>query len=226
MKKILAALALTIALLPLGASAQLVLGQTYNTGYVGNTPLAPGAADNLFILLSGVPAVTSTPVVAFPVPAVWAVVPGAQFISPTEDQTYPAPPVEGDAPGTYDYHTTLATNFSVPTQVTLSGAYAADNAAVLYVDGFNISSAGAPAYASLTPFTDTFTIFAGARSTTLDFVVNNQDDTGGTINPTGLLVSNLKIVTTATPEPGTWALMLGGLGVLGFALRRRTLATI
>jgi hypothetical protein len=226
MKKIFIPLALVAALMPLSLSAQLVLGQTYNTGYVGSTPLAPGAADNLFTLLSGVPAVTSVPVVASPVPAVWVTIPGAQFISPTEDQQYPAPPVEGDAPGTYDYHTTLATDFGVPTTVTLTGSFAADNAATLYVDGFNIITAPAPAYGSLTSFSDTFTIFTGVRDTTIDFVVNNQDDTGGTINPTGLLVSNLSIVATQTPEPGTWAMMLGGVGLLGVALRRRTLATI
>jgi hypothetical protein len=226
MKKILFPLALMAALMPLGVSAQLVLGQTYNTGYVGNTPLAPGAADTLFTLLSGVPAVASAPVVASPVPAAWVTVPGAQFISPTEDQQYPAPPVEGDAPGTYDYHTTVATNFGVPTTVTLTGSFAADNGGTLFVDGFSIVTVPAPGYAFLTAFSDTFTIYTGSRDTTIDFVVNNQDDTGGTINPTGLLVSNLSIVATQAPEPGTWAMMLGGLGVLAFGLRRRTLAAI
>ena len=37
---------------------------------------------------------------------------------------------------------------------------------------------------------------------------------------------NSNLVTTAVPEPGTYALMLGGLGVLGFVARRRASAPV
>ena len=197
---------------PSMAVAPLQLDQTYNTGYVGTTALAAGLPDLNFSLFS-FPYSSSQPVVASPVPSVWVVVPGAQFISPTEDQAYPSDPPQGNAPGVYDYDAQLSTNFLVPTSVTLTGGFAADNAVTLFVDGTSVTAVAAPAYASLTNFSYTFTIMGGTKLTSIDFVVNNLDDTNGTINPTGLLVSNLK-ATSSAPEPSTWLMMFAGVGVL------------
>jgi hypothetical protein len=210
-----------LTVVPAAASVPLVVNQTYNTGYDGSTALAPGQADLYFNLYSFVPTPTLTaPVVASPIPAAWDQVAGAQWISPTENQSYPAPPVEGDPAGTYDYNAVLATDFLVPTVVTVTGSFAADNDATFNVDGSTVLTVGAPAYASLTSFDYTFTIFAGERFTPIDFVVNNLDDTGGTINPTGLIVSNLRI-SSATPEPSTWAMLLVSLGSLLMVKRVR-----
>jgi len=207
------------------ASVPLVVNQTYNTGYNGNTALTAGQDDLYFNLYSYVPTPTLTaPVVASPIPGAWFQPQDngvtAQWISPTENQSYPAPPVEGDPAGTYDYNAVLATNFLVPTEVTVTGAFAADNDATLNVDGVTVLSLSAPAYSSLTSFSYTFSIFAGERFTPIDFVVNNLDDSGGTVNPTGLIVSNLRI-STATPEPSTWALLFVSLGSLLMVKRVR-----
>jgi hypothetical protein len=53
------------------------------------------------------------------------------------------------------------------------------------------------------------------------FVV--QNGTGTTGNPVGLRVNG---ILTAVPEPGTWMLMILGLGAVGFAMRRRQNATV
>lgn len=56
-------------------------------------------------------------------------------------------------------------------------------------------------------------------------------DVNSTGNDHGLAIDNLTInATTATanavPEPGTWALMLAGFGIVGFALRRSMRRTL
>jgi hypothetical protein len=62
---------------------------------------------------------------------------------------------------------------------------------------------------------------------TIDFVVFNKDDTtdGIAVNPTGLLVSDLEFSVDnmeASPEPRSWAMIAGGLGLLIFIQRLRT----
>lgn len=51
---------------------------------------------------------------------------------------------------------------------------------------------------------------------TVSFVIENGAGASG--NPTGLQLAS---VLTAVPEPGTWMLMILGLGAVGFAMRRR-----
>lgn len=66
-----------------------------------------------------------------------------------------------------------------------------------------------------------FSISSGfvAGINTLDFVVT---DLGA---PTALRVDDIsgtaRLVNSAVPEPGTWAMMLVGFGAIGFSLRRR-----
>jgi hypothetical protein len=201
------------------ASTPLQLNQTYNSGYLGNSAIGAGQPDLDFTLFS-FPLNTSLPVVASPVPADWVVVPGAQFISPTEDQAAGAPP-QGDAPGVYDYNAELSTNFLVPTSVTFTGSFAADDAVTLYIDGSQVTAVASPAYTGLTSFSRSFTLEAGAKLTSIDFIVSNLDSANGNTNPTGLLVSNLKATATSAPEPTTWVMLFAGVGALFVVQRAR-----
>lgn len=85
-------------------------------------------------------------------------------------------------------------------------------------------------------FTGTTLSFASSRPFTAATVV------GGTVTPTasvtnGVLnilltgtswnsASNSTIEVSAVPEPGTWMLMIFGLGAVGFAMRRRQTAAV
>jgi hypothetical protein len=220
-----------LAVVPAAAvpATPLQVDTTYSTGYNG-TEITPGQPDAFFNLYSfDVTLGSDNPVVANPIAGPWYHPTGgvvAQWISPTEDQTYPSNGI-GDPPGTYDYDAQLSTDFTVAsnvaTSVTLTGSFAADNDVTLDVDGSIVMSLNAPAYTTLTPFTYTFNIYGGKRSTSIDFVVNNLDDTGGSNNPTGLIVSNLRI---SAPEPSTWVLMFAGLGSLLMVKRIRRVVAL
>ncbi len=208
---------LAAASIPAFALTDLQVNQTYNTGYNGSTQLLGGQPDLDFLLFS--PAGISTPVVADPIPVAYGPVPaGAQWIAPTEDQTDDPPaPIAGDPPGEYGYAAALSTDFLVPTDVTISGEFEADNSVLLEINNTIVTSAADPAFLTPTSFSYTFTLGAGSISTPIVFYVNNVADSnmygGVSANPTGLLVSNLKI-SAATPEPSTWLLMFAGLGSL------------
>jgi len=53
-----------------------------------------------------------------------------------------------------------------------------------------------------------------------------QDERTQKILQSAVVTARIDSVTTAAPEPGTWALMLGGFGLTGHALRRRRAARI
>jgi len=50
----------------------------------------------------------------------------------------------------------------------------------------------------------------------------NGEDSAGTADYIRIFDTNEGTPTSAAPEPATWAMMVGGFGLIGFAMRRRT----
>ena len=58
----------------------------------------------------------------------------------------------------------------------------------------------------------------------LDHITNSIMDPAGTGTPTPFVITSFSI--SAVPEPATWAMMIAGFGMIGFAARRRHRQTV
>lgn len=108
-------------------------------------------------------------------------------------------------------------------ELALSGNFWVDNEVVeVLLNGNVINGAGGTFNGSGTAFGTTNAAFFVNGANTLTFRIKNYgpnlpEGTTGS-NPAGLRVSG---VFSAVPEPGTWMLMMLGIGAVGFSMRRR-----
>ena len=116
--------------------------------------------------------------------------------------------------GSYLWRTTFdLTGFDVAS-ASFAGRFAADDSAMAFLNGFLIgTSDGYSEWSSFSSLPEYLVVGLNV----LDFAVYN----GG--GPSGLraeMTNSTETATAAVPEPETYALMLAGLGVLGFIARR------
>lgn len=179
-----------------------------------NTGLgASGTVDSNYSLSS---AVSATPVITYD--SQWPIGPWiandstSKWITPTSSQGESFDPWSN---GTYTYTLTFDLSGYNAATAAFSGRLAADNSVVVKLNNSVIGSA--------TGFTD-WTSFGASSGfvsgvNTLDFVVTNWAQNGG--NPTGLRVEFGASSVAAVPEPETYAMLLGGLALVGAVVRRR-----
>ena len=184
-------------------------------GLVNTGVGASGTADSHYVLGS---ASTSSTVPVISYNNQWPISPWmgndatSKWITPTADQ---AQSFDAWSAGTYTYSLSFdLTGFKAGT-ASFSGRMAADNAVTVLLNNQTISSAsgftGWSGFASNGGFID------GVNK--LDFVVTNWAQNGG--NPTGLRVEFTGSNVAPVPEPETYAMLLGGLALVGAIARRR-----
>jgi hypothetical protein len=115
--------------------------------------------------------------------------------------------------GFFDYHTTFNLIGSNPNSAQIIGQWSTDNPGIdILLNGQSLNIQNNNQFTSWTPFTINKDFVSGVN--TLDFIVRND---GG---PTGLRVE----MSSAVPEAGEWAMMLLGLPLLGWVVRRKQAA--
>jgi hypothetical protein len=199
------------------ASAILgVCGTGFTDGTCG-TQAAPGTVDANWSLTSSAETIIGTDAFItqpgqFPFPFWLPDTSTGQWIGPQAGGN------EGnDAPGLYVYTETFdLTAYDLAT-VVLSGQFAADNGAEIFLNGVD-TGIGTGTYASLTALNLTSGFVQGLN--TLTFDVTNGPQLSN--NPSGLFVelSGTGVLTSALPEPASFAYMGLGLAALGILGRR------
>ncbi|MEW5685655.1 MAG: PEPxxWA-CTERM sorting domain-containing protein [Pseudomonadota bacterium] len=213
-----AACAATLAMvLSCGAAQAATISGLYNTG-VDDAGVAlaggNGVVDTHYLIASNAPGYFNKPAVTYYNGAYLADDADSRWVSLDADGVPDSAP--NGSTTSYGFLFDL-TGFDLST-VVISGGFAADNAAGISLNGFEINLV-ANGYTALTPFLLTTGFREGIN--TLEFTVL---DFGA---PTALRVDNLVgrgelLSSGAIPEPGTWALMIAGFGLAGCALRRRS----
>lgn len=140
----------------------------------------------------------------------------SKWITPTSSQ---GQSFDAWASGIYTYTLSFDLTGYNASSASFVGRLAADNSVTVKLNNQVISSASG--FTDWSSFNANSGFVSGVNK--LDFVVTNWQQNSG--NPTGLRVEfSGSNITAAVPEPETYAMLLGGLAMMGFVARRRKAA--
>jgi hypothetical protein len=213
-KTLLATAALMSAMsIAAGAHAATIAG-LYSTGVDNSSVATVGNGADTHWTLNGGAAYTGGTNGSFPIGPWVSDSAASRWLTPTRNA---ADSFDPSANGFYSYATSFTLTAGQAAGAALTGQYAVDNTvADILLNGHSLGSGGG--FTSWTGFAaDASEFVAGVN--TLEFVVENYQLNGG--NPSGLNVQFLSSAAGDVPEPATWALMMGGVGLVGMSLRRQ-----
>jgi hypothetical protein len=206
-----------------GAIALAAITSAHAASITGlkNTGLgASGSGDSNYKLTaaSSDTTITSTvPVISYD--SQWPINPwlanssSSKWITPTASQ---GQSFDASSAGTYTYTLSFDLTGYNAASAAFTGRLAADNSVTIKLNNTVIGTA--TGFSDWTNFSADSGFVSGTNK--LDFVVSNWAQNSG--NPTGLRVEfATSSVMAAVPEPETYAMLLGGLAMLGAVARRR-----
>jgi hypothetical protein len=221
--RILAFVAVAASALALtGAAHAAPISGLYNTGVTDTGAQAPNGVDSHWTLDGG-SAFISGVQGTFPLNGPWLdenTDTASRWITPTSTAGDSVDPRNA---GFYQYSLTFDLTAAQASDASFLGQFAADNGIQwIKLNGTAIlgsdSGSAIGGFSSWTNFAASSDFQAGANTLTFD-VVNFGQASG---NPSGLRVEFLSSNEgNAVPEPASWALMIGGFGLTGAALRRQ-----
>ena len=115
--------------------------------------------------------------------------------------------------------TTFFTRFVLPSNLlsaTLFGRLASDNQAEIFINGNSVFYNNS----AFNRFT-TFTISSGFQPGENTLLVQLNNDPNNALNPAALVMSDLSVESTVTPEPATITLLVSGMAGIAAARRRK-----
>jgi hypothetical protein len=218
-KSLMAVVAVAAAMSVAVAAHAATIAGLYNTGVDDSGVATVGNGADMHWTLDGGAAYTGATNGVFPI-GPW--VPDSavsRWITPTANASDSFDP---DVPGYYTYATTFDLTASQAAGASFTGQFSADNTVTeILLNGNLLGSGGG--FTGWTDFSAVASDFVAGENT-LAFVVENYAQNGG--NPTGLNVQFLSSVAGGVPEPGTWGLMIAGVGLMGMSLRQRRSAIV
>jgi hypothetical protein len=117
--------------------------------------------------------------------------------------------VTNNGPAPYSFSLTFS--LADTTGASISGSWTIDDEGTLTLNGNPVSSLGDGNWGGLTLFSDNNASDFVAGLNTLEITITADDEYLEGVDLTGTLTGDL--ATSATPEPATWLLMAGGLGL-------------
>ncbi len=201
---VLVAAAAALASLPANAAVITI----YNTGVDNSGVATTGNGADLHWTLAGGTAYTGGTNGVFPIGPWVADNATSRWITPTTNAG------DSNAVSTFAFSTTFNLTGLKASTASLSGTFAADDSATIFLNGVQVGTANQGGYSFPTNFTINSGFVAGVN--TLTFAALNSG-----AGPTGVNVV-VSGTAAAVPEAATWVMMVAGFGLVGSSLRRRS----
>ncbi|WP_416908207.1 MAG: PEPxxWA-CTERM sorting domain-containing protein [Polymorphobacter sp.] len=185
------------------AQAVVIIGQLFNTG--AGLPATQGTVDSNYVITGGDhPGITiGAQAVRYYNNAYAAENTGSRWISFASNG--------GSGVGTFDVTTSFDLTGYLPGTASITGTWGVDNNGIMLLNGVNtgVSRGG---FNSLAGFSINSGFVSGINTLTLR--VRNS---GG---PAAVRLDQLVLSADIVPEPGSWAMLIAGFGLVGAARRR------